>query len=77
VPEYEVVLVPSPGSAPDPTGSWKPYNAAYELEQGDVITIEADTRVRPPAILQTRVTGVEHQPLRVTVEPIGPLISES
>jgi hypothetical protein len=77
VPEYEVVLVPSLGSAPDPPGAWKRYEAAYELEPGDVITIAADTSVRPPAILQARVKVVEHKPLRITVEPIGPLISGS
>jgi hypothetical protein len=77
VPEYEVVLVASPGSEGDPPGSWKPYSAAYELEPGDVITIEADTGVRPPAILQARVTNVEAQPPRITVEPIGTPISAS
>jgi hypothetical protein len=77
VPEYEVVLVPSPGSAPDPLGSWKPYDAAYELEPGDVLTIQADTRVRPPGIQQVRVTAVEDQPLKITVAPIGAPISQS
>jgi hypothetical protein len=77
VPDYEVVLVPSPGFGPDPHGSWKPYDAAYELEPGDVLTIQADTRVRPPAILQVRVTAVEDLPLRITVAPIGTPISQS
>jgi hypothetical protein len=77
VPEYEVVLVPSPGSVPDPPGSWRLYSAAYELEPGDVLTIHADTRVRPPAILQVRVTAVDDQPLKITVEPIGPPIGQS
>jgi hypothetical protein len=77
VPEYEVVLAPSAGSPPDPPGSWKPYSAAYELEPGDVLTIEADTNVRAPAIQQVRVTVVEDQPTRITVEPIGTPISAS
>jgi hypothetical protein len=77
VPEYEVVLAPSPGSAPDPPGSWRPYSAAYELEPGDVLTIQADTNVRARTILQVRVTAVEDQPPRITVEQIGTPISAS
>jgi hypothetical protein len=77
VPEYQVILALPPGSAPDPPGSWKPYGAAYELEPGDVLTIQADTGVRPPAIQQVRVTAVEDQPPRITVEPIGTPISAS
>jgi hypothetical protein len=56
---------------PDPTGWWKPYGAAYELEPGDVVTIEADTNVRAKAFLRVRVTVVEERPPRITVEPIG------
>ena len=77
MPEYDVVLVPAPGSAPDPAGSWKRYSSAYELEPGDVLTIEADTQVRARTILQVRVTAVEDQPPRITVEPIGGPLSEN
>jgi hypothetical protein len=79
VPEYEVVLVPSPGYGLDPTGSWKPYDSEFELEKGDVITIHADTRIYRggPMILQARVTVVENEPPKITVQSLGAPISNS
>jgi hypothetical protein len=79
VPEYEVVLVPTPGSASGPQGSWKPYESEFELERGDVLTIHADTQIYRggPMILQVRVTVVENDPPRVMVEALGPPLSNS
>jgi hypothetical protein len=55
------------------------FNAKFGLEPGDVITIEAASRVHPgaPMILQARVTLVQEEPLRVTVQPLGAPISAS
>jgi hypothetical protein len=54
-----------------------PASVAYEVEPGDVLTIEPDTNVRSRTILQARVTAVEDQPPRITVEQLGAPISAS
>ena len=78
MPDYKVHVIPKGLDAHDSKRSWRryhaaiePYHAALELKQGDIITIEGETRVPPdpPGSIKVRVITVEDD--SITVEPIS------